>query len=103
MNRIEERLNRMLEEHRDAVVNGMTGWKLQAIPHQNARNAIRAEIVADWNDAMFVLELVDNLRILVDNPSAWECFSQDVSDAIRVILPELDAVLAKARGEELGE
>ena len=102
MNRIEERLNRMLEEHRDAVANGMTGRKLQAIPHQNARDAIRVEIIEEYTELLEALELIENLRILVDNPSAWDCFSQDVSDAIRVILPDIDAAIAKAKGEELG-
>ena len=105
MSRIEERLSELINEQ-DSVTHynetmsqdprGRMPLFREAIKR---RNAIRVEIIEEYTELLGALELIENLRILVDNPSAWDCFSQDVSDAIRVILPDIDAAIAKARGE----
>ncbi len=45
------------------------------------------------------LNAVERLEYYVNNPSAWDHFSQNVSDAIAAVVKQSRAALAKARGE----
>ena len=67
MSRIEEQIDKMLQKHRDAVADELTNWKLQAMVHRNARNAIRAEIVAGFTELVEALRRAEQLAEIADD------------------------------------